>query len=303
MRRNVIGVSLLVMTFALTAGLTGCSRPVGVDGSLTNHWALPPEPKVPVPMDHVCYNQQTEDPSEVAKWNAPVPCTEAHTVETVRVGTFAGADAERTTPPLSAGPERRRAYEDCSAYAKTFLGDDWRVGRLDLFLVLPSELNWDAGARWYRCDLMEYGDLKDMPVVTRTATLGGGLAAGSDLRLTCATVSGTGDSVDRVMPAPCGTPHNGEFAGVYDRPDGAYSADPTARSKSNLDGCRPVVAAFTGLANDGDLQYRTGQVASSFSKAAWELGNRGVRCYVWIPRTVSSSIKGAGPGGLPINHA
>ncbi len=298
MRKAVIGVVLLAMMLALS----GCGKPAGVDGNLTNNWPLPPEPKIPVPTAPACYQLDVEDPTDVAKWPPPVDCTTAHTVETIFVGEFTDV-ADRTTPPPSGGPERRAAFEQCTSEASSYLGGDWRAGRLELYLVVPSDLHWGAGARWYRCDLLEYRDLEDFPVVSRTASLKGGLADGSDLRLGCATVTASGDTVDKVMPATCTAAHNGEFAGVYDHPDGPYPTDQAARSKANLDGCRGVVAAFTGIPNDSNFQYRTGQVASPFSKAAWELGNRGVRCYVWTPKNVSASLKGVGTAGLPINYA
>ena len=267
MRRRVIAVTVLV-TAALA--LAGCAKPAGVDGNLVNGWALPAEPKIPVPTAPACYD---------------------------------GDAAQRTSPPPSGGPDRRTAFGLCSTQAKDYLGGDWRTGRMELFLVLPSELHWDAGARWYRCDIVEYRDLEDFAVVDRNGSMKGGLLGASDLKLGCATVTASGDSIDKVLPIACSTAHNGEFTGVYDHPDGEYPTDATARSKANLDGCRAVVAAYTGVPNDKDFQYRAGQVASPFSKAAWEIGNRGVRCYVWTPKTFTTSLKGAGVGGLPINYA
>lgn len=298
-RQRATFVSLLAAVILLA----GCARPAGVDGNLTNGWPMPAEPKLPMPAAPACYNVPGEDPESVGKWPAPVDCGTEHTVETAFIGQFTGADAQRTSPPSSGGPERRAAYQECATQAKAYLGDDWRVGRLELFLVLPIELHWEAGARWYRCDLVEYKDLEDFKIVTRAASLKGGLAAGGELRLACTSVTAAGDAIDKVLPAACNATHNGEFAGVFDHADGPYPTDQAARSKANLEGCRGVVATFAAIPNDSNFQYRTGQVASPFSKAAWELGNRGVRCFIWTPKNVSNSLKGAGPGGLPINYA
>ncbi|MBT8228080.1 MAG: septum formation family protein [Dactylosporangium sp.] len=300
MRRGVIGT---VLVAAMALAVSGCTKPAGVDGDLINGWALPEEPKIPVPTALACYDVATEDPTEVPKWPEPVDCDKAHTIETLHVGQFDGAEADRTSPPPSGSAGRRQAFEQCSVLATEYLGADWRTGRLELFLVLPIELHWDAGARWYRCDLLEYTDLEDFEVVKRDSSVKGGLAEGSPLALTCATVKADGDTIDKVLPTACSSAHNGEFAGVYDHPDGDYSTDSAARSKANLAGCRGVVAAYAGIPNDKDFQYRVGQVASPFSKAAWELGNRGVRCYVWTPKNVTASVKGAGTSGLPINYA
>jgi len=291
------------VVLAAVAALSGCGKPAGVDGNLINGWALPAEPKIPVPTAPACYNVAAEDPTDVQKWPEAVDCATTHTVETIYVGQFTGDAAQQSSPPPSGGPDRRSAFAQCTSSAKDYLGGDWRAGRAELFLVLPIELHWDAGARWFRCDVVEYKDLESYSIVDRQTSMKGALSGTGDLLLGCATVAASGDSIDTVLPSPCSAAHNGEFTGVFDNPDGDYPADSAARSKANLDGCRGIVAAYTGIPNDKDFQYRVGQVASPFSKASWELGNRGVRCYVWTPKTFTNSLKGVGVGGLPINYA
>jgi hypothetical protein len=65
-----------------------------------------------------------------------------------------------------------------------------------------------------------------------------------------------------------------------------------------------VVAAFAGVPDDDKVRYRIGQITYGFGKADWDLGNRGARCYIWLEnKTFTSSMRGAGPGALPINVA
>jgi hypothetical protein len=65
-----------------------------------------------------------------------------------------------------------------------------------------------------------------------------------------------------------------------------------------------VVASFAGVPNDDKLRYRVGQITYAFGKPEWDLGNRGVRCYIWMEgKTFTRSLKGAGTAGLPINYA
>jgi hypothetical protein len=197
---------------------------------------------------------------------------------------------------------RRAAYEQCQREAKTYLGGDWRSGRLKLSLVLPSDVHWEAGARWFRCDLVEFKDSENFSVaVSRTASLKNGLTGDSSLSLGCVNVAANGDEIERLDSVACASPHDGEFAGVYDHPDGGYQTDKAARLQADQNGCQQVIAAYAGVPYDGNLRYRTGLVTIAFSKAAWELGNRGVLCYLWAPKAVSGSLKGAGTGGLPIN--
>ena len=230
-------------------------------------------------------------------------CTEQHNVELAYVGQFTGADAERTTPPAVGSPARRKAYEECAGQAKNYLGDDWRTGRLDLALDIPIALHWEAGARWFRCDIQEFKDLEDFEVVTRTASVKGGLTGNSELRLGCMAIKQAANKdIDTMLPTACGAPHNGEFAGLWDAPDASYPNDANARKNANLAGCRGVVATFANIPNDGNFTYRTGQVATPFNKASWELGNRGVRCYIWLNKSVTNTLKGVGTAGLPINY-
>jgi hypothetical protein len=280
--------------------LVACGNPPGVDGSLTNNWKVMPDAVIPTPAAAACYDITTDDPSSVTKWPEPVDCTAKHTVETAYVGTFSGADGDASSPPSAGSKGRRTAYEKCAEEAKGYLGDDWRAGRLDLFVVLPIALHWQAGARWYRCDLMEYKDLDDYEVVPRTASLKGGLSGDRPVGLGCFTVTvDSSNRVDRMTPITCDRSHTAEFAGVFDLPDTPYPTDAAALSKARLDGCGPVVAAYAGVPNDGDLSYRIGWIAIAFSQIEWELGNRGVRCYGNKAKAFTGSIKGVGPAGLP----
>lgn len=301
MRRKLSGVVALAVA---VGALSACAKPAGVDGNLTNGWPRLPEAKISVPDAGACYSISGGDPSDVTKWPEPVKCDASHNVETMFVGTFTGADGDRTTPPPVGSPGRRKAYEECAEKSKEFLGDDWRIGRVELFLVIPIATHWEAGARWFRCDVVEYKDLEDYDVVVRTTSAKGALAAGGPARLGCLTITtGADKRIDKMLPADCNTVHNGEFAGLFVAPDTAYPADTPTREAQNLNGCRPIVAAYAGIPDDTNFRYRTGQIASGFAKADWELGNRGVRCYIWPGKNVSTSLKGVGPAGLPINYS
>jgi hypothetical protein len=286
----------------MALALSACGPPPGIDGNLVNNWASMPDAVIPVPSAAVCYDVATDDPTSVTKWPAPVDCGLAHTVETAHVGTIEGDDAQAASAPASGSAGRRSAYEKCAAEAKTYLGDDWRTGRLDLVVVFPITLHWQAGARYYRCDLIEYKDLDEYGVVSRTASLKGALTGERSVGLSCMNVTQTAAGrIDKMLPIACGTAHNGEFAGIFDQPDGAYPTDAAAASKARLDGCAKVVAAFAGVPNDRDLQARIGWIALPFSQIEWGLGNRGVRCYANSSDKLTGSIKGAGPGKLPID--
>lgn len=291
----VLGVLVLSL-------LAACTRPAGVDGNLTDDWPALPEAKVPVPAEGACYSIGDRDPTEVTKWPPALACAQGHTIETVRVGQFSGADSERSTPPPVGGPGRRAASAECTDASKKFLGGDWRTARLELVLITPTATQWGGGARWFRCDLVEVTDLNDYQVATRSAGLAGALSSDQGLQLGCFSVTIKNDDIDQMTAVECTKAHNAEFAGVFDAPDAPYPADAKARQALHAAGCRGVIASFAGVPNDGNFQYRTGYISSAFGKEQWELGNRGVRCFIWPGKTISRSLKGAGTAGLPINY-
>lgn len=304
MRHKRVGAAVGPVLLAVVAlALAGCGSAPGVDGDLTNGWPAMPEARIPVPRVEVCYDVSLPtappgDSGEGPKLPAPANCAESHSVETVHVGVFA-EDAPR---PEVGAAERRGAYEDCAARARTFLGDDWRTGRVGLLLRVPDTLHWEAGARWYRCDLVEYSDLAQYRVVGRTSSLKGALSGARPLGLACFTSTSASSVYASMTPADCTTPHNIEFAGVFELPDGAYPIDTQASAEAQLAGCRNILADYAGVSRS-DVQYRTGVLAPGYGRSAWELGNRGAQCFFWLADPVSRSVRGIGPGGLPIRYA
>jgi hypothetical protein len=280
--------------------LAACADPPGIDGNLANNWQIMADAAIPTPPAAACYNYTTDDPSSVTKWPAPVDCTTAHTVETAYVGTFTGAEAELSSSPSAGSAARRSAYEKCAEEAKSYLGDDWRIGRLGLFVVLPSAVHWQGGARWYRCDLVEYKDPKDREEVSRTASLKGALTGERPVGLGCFTTTvSASNRVERMTPIGCDRQHTAEFASVFDLPDTPYPTDAAALVKAQQDGCALAVATFAGVPNDADLRYRVGWISFAFGEVEWALGNRGVRCYAYKSAGRTGSMKGIGPAGLP----
>ncbi|WP_327006984.1 septum formation family protein [Dactylosporangium sp. NBC_01737] len=302
----------VVLVVAAVTLLGGCARPpapAATDGDLVNGWPMLPAATLIEPVAPACYPLPGGTASaDVTSWPAPVACTAPHEVELISVGRFTGADAERATPPSAGGPAMRGAYTRCADDAKTLLGADWRSGRISLSVDVPSPLLWDAGARWFRCDLQALQDIDRFSIASRTTSLRGALSPdGGELRIGCVKVTtkpgGAANAIDRIFPAPCTQPHEGEFAGIYEPPAGEYIADGDARSSANLAGCRPVVAGFVAVPDDANFRSRTGLVTMPYDKMAWELGNRGVRCFVWPPKPVHASLRGAGTKGLPITIA
>jgi hypothetical protein len=293
---------LLLVTFAALT-LAGCAgRPAGVDGSLTNNWPPMPEPSLAVPTVPACYYLGPDsDPTTVSKWPAPIACAGAapHNFETFLLGQFTGEAAQGAIPPPEGGLVYRAAYAECDRAAREFLGDDWRTSWLNIILILPTAAHWQAGARWYRCDVAEQTRIRPFSLASRSASAKGVLAGPSDLRYGCFRDIDPSDEAD-LSPIACTEGHNVEFVGVVDLPDGP-DVEGSGQDAAAEKACLPAIAAYVGLPNDNDMKYRTGWVYGGFGSEEWTRGNRGLRCFLWTDKQVlTKSMKGAGTKAFPV---
>lgn len=286
--------------------LAGCgTRPRGVDGDLTNAWAAFPKATTPVPKVGVCYPTDFNE-TWYGDFSSANDCTkDSHQTETVYVGTFTGADADRSAPPLAGSTARRAAYDECQKAGTDYLGGPWQSAKVDLGLVLPDDKAWTGGARWYRCDLIQYQD-SDYETVQTTGSAKDGLQGTRPLAVTCLIFTDDGKkSVTGTEDVDCAKPHNGEFAGLFTAPDRPWQADKEARRKIAADGCSAVVAHFLGY--PGNIPYSNYLATSwtSFVQEQWSLGDRTVRCFALAFNGTSAnnqrivgSVKGL-KGGAP----
>ncbi|MEH1013363.1 septum formation family protein [Micromonospora sp. CPCC 206060] len=295
MRRWLTAVAL-GGTVALA--LTGCANPAGVDGELTDDWAMVSEAKSFVPDAGVCL-PSGDNPGLFSSYN-PLDCAENHQIEVVHVGTLTGANAERTSPPPEDSPAAREAFAECDRAASTAVGAEWRGGRLSLNVGFPPPAGWAGGARWFRCDLAEITSLDDRSMVMRKGSLTGALKDGSALAHTCFSPKISGDDVEEMRPVSCTSKHRAEFAGTYTAPDTSYDAF-VRNSEAIHKSCRKVIASFAKVPNDSRLVYRTGSIFYPPQEEAWDKGDRGVQCFVWVSnRDLTGSVKGNGAKLLPV---
>jgi hypothetical protein len=273
----------------LVLALTGCSdRPGGVDGDLTNGWAPPPAAQQFRPAAAQCHSDLVDE-GTIDDY-APVACRGPHRAETVVVADL---------PDLPAGERRGRAFRECSKRVTAFLGGDWRTGWLVLQPVLPSAAAWTGGARWYRCDLAETSPV-DGGLVRRSGSLKGALAGAGKVRMACADPTVTGERVTAMRPVACSARHTAEFAGVFESKR-ATAAELTAAEMEK--GCHRTIATFTGLAQDGTVRNRVGWLGFPPDAASWKLGDRAVRCFLWLNgERMTGTYRNAGPRKLKIHY-
>lgn len=231
---------------------------------------------------------------------APVSCAEAHEAETVHVGAFVGADAEQDTVPARQGPALRKAFDACDAAATDYAGGEWRGARLLLRVVIPTGRGWAAGERWFRCDLSEITYLEVTDPRPRQGSLRDVLKGTSDLTFNCLNVTELpdGNLGGLIELDSCAVTHDAEYAGVWRAPETAF-ADVAAEGGPAGDGCWDVVARYVGVPRDA-LEGRADVVWRLPFEQDWLAGDRGVRCFLWIPdRTLTRSLRNSGTKGLP----
>jgi hypothetical protein len=283
--------------------VTGCALPAGVDGDLTGGWAGMPEPVVFAPDPGTCHYREYRDTVPRATY-VPVDCDDGYRFETVHVGEFVGEAADRVTPPPPGSPELQEAYRECDAVAAEYLGADFRHGRLWLGVARPSELAWNGGARWFRCDVGVWRAHGEFNLIRHYGSLRGALAGDSEIALGCYDPDiQPGRGILEMNPVDCDEPHTAEFVGVWTASDTSYMNIAVDEDSARIHrGCRSVVAAYVGVPDDGDLRFRTGTIAWPVDPVDWAAGDRGFRCYLWLDDDpVSRSLAGASTSGLPIN--
>lgn len=291
-------LAAVVCALALAA-LAGCTAPEGTDGDLTNGWDLPPKPRQFRPLNRVCFDH-VGDTAPMREY-APIACTERHLAETFHVGDLTGAAAATgAANPVDGSIAQQAAGLQCARQASLFAGGDWRTGQLAVRPVLPGRDGWAAGARWFRCDLLQIS-LGDEQVVGRSGSLAGALAGAGALKLRCFNPTVTADRVSAMRAVSCGKVHHAEFVGVWAPPDPTQATlDDDAKAAT---GCRSAVAAYTNIPDDSDLPYRVGWIGFSPTPDEWNSGVRDVRCFLWLDGVaMKGSYRGAGTKKLPIAY-
>jgi len=284
-RRALASASLAVLVLF---GGTACAASVG-DGDLADDWATMADATVRVPEVSKCYNGAANGrDAYTPTWFRPVACTEPHTAETFHVGQL---PAEVGAQPTFGDRDYWAAFDVCETQSRTFLGGDWHTARLYLTVFVPSTPQWQAGARWFACQLIETENVVLTTAVRRTASLQNVLTGAAAPAHRCTDVRGlTERSWLDMEPVDCAQPHDAEYAGAFKVPG---LTAPTGRNReTTFDGCWNVVARYLGGTVDG---MRLGYIPWGLNDADWKRGDRWVRCFAWSSeKKMRGSVKGLG---------
>jgi hypothetical protein len=300
--RTRLGITAVLGSLVLL--LAGCGNPGGVDGNLVNDWTPIGAPTGFMPTAETCHLANFSAIGARSTYEE-VDCEQRHRTETVYVGLYPSPAADADAPPADSSAAAREAYRTCDLKTTEYVGGSWRTGRLWIGVTEPTTAAWIGGARWFRCDVLEVSSIEDDGgLVQRVGTVKDALAQPeSPLLLTCYSIElDDAGAIDTMPASTCAAKHNAEFVGIWYAGDLGYPQTDAQWAKFH-DGCRKLIATYTDVPDDADLQYRAGVVSLPGGDDVWALGDHGVRCYLWLDGSaLPASLKGAGVDGLPIQY-
>lgn len=200
-----------------------------------------------------------------------VDCAEEHTAETYAVGPLPDrlSQSSYDDPALGAF-----AFRTCSKAFMRFLGADESLVLRTLLSwawFRPSEEAWDAGARWYRCDVVGGDeDARDFVALPETAKGLMSTGVGEDRWMQCIDA----DAVPGSPRIPCSEPHTWRAVTTIKvgAPGDPYPGDRLVEVTSR-DYCSESVSAWLGYPLKYTFAY------TWFHEAEWKTGNRRSICW------------------------
>lgn len=208
MRRH--GTTLALLALVGTLALAGCSsdEPAEEPTETPSESETTAAPPLPPPEAGACYRLSVDDAQAASSSAEPVPCRQDHTARTAFVGKvsrLAGSDATPDDPDVA-----QQLADDCRERGLRFLGGDPVTQNLSRFVTVgfvPTASEIDAGAEWYRCDVVAFGNgerLLQLPFERRLAGILDQEDA-LDTFGTCGTAAPGAGDFERVA---CSLPHS-----------------------------------------------------------------------------------------------
>jgi hypothetical protein len=265
----------IAVALALAGLVTGCSSGDGESADEPSGGAsassAPPAPVAP--KVGACHELSFEQATDPVHSGESVPCGRPHTSATFKVGKIE-ALVDGHLLAVDSPSVRARLAKACPPALGSYVGGDQltqRLSRLEAVWFGPSLEQADAGADWFRCDVV--GVRKEGSLIELPRKVKGVLDAPDALDRfgTCGTASPSAKNFARVV---CSEPHSWSAVDVVDLPgDARYLAkDVTATGDA---ACKDVAAERA----NGALKYTW-----SFewpTRAQWGTGQR--YGYCWVP--------------------
>lgn len=225
---------------------------------------------VEAPDPGACRVLEPADIAEASNDTEPVDCSEPHNAETFLVGPFKGDLAEAEYDDERLG---QLVYERCSKGFRKFTGADESLALRSVLSWAwwrPSEEDWEAGARWFRCDVVGGSDTSTELVGLPKTAKGVLLGIPGDRWMACVEAA----EVSGAPQVPCSEPHTWRAVStvVVGKDQDKYPGDRVVEVLSR-DYCSDWVGAWMNYPVDYEYGY------TWFSKGEWEAGNRRSICW------------------------
>lgn len=270
----------LLAALPLLLALAGCAggaddpetAPSPTETTATAQPSPAPEPP-PAPDRDACYRMPYVEAVSPTTTAEPVPCRRTHTAQTFHVGTLDTVVGGHLLAVDSKRVQRQVAAR-CPDLLAGFVGGSEEQRRLSMLRPLwftPSVDDSDAGARWFRCDLVALaGNEELLPV---TGSLAGVLdTEAGRLRFgVCGTAEPGTPDFRRVV---CARPHSWRAIRTVPLEGEGYPGEARARAA----GEEPCRAAAEAVADD-PLDYQWGYEWPSVEQ--WRAGHAWGLC--WVP--------------------
>jgi hypothetical protein len=270
-RSTVVVLAVLAALVLAACSSSGSGSSADKPSAGASASSAPPPPAPPqVGACHALTLQQATDPVDSSD---PVPCTRPHTAQTYKVGRLSSL-ADGHLLAVDSPAVQARLVKECTPALPKYLGGDQttqRLSRLGPVWFGPSLEQADAGADWFRCDVV--GLRKEGALVTLPKNLKGALSAPDALDRfgTCGTAAPDAKSFQRVI---CADRHSWRAVDVVDLPASTrYLAKDAAATGDAA--CKDVASQRA----NGALKYTW-----SFewpTRANWAAGQR--YGYCWVP--------------------
>lgn len=254
------------VVLALSLGLAGCSG--GGDGASGPSGSATPTPSAsasasasssaPVvaaparPRDRACYRLAYDAAVAPTTDSKAVPCAKTHTSMTYAVGDL-DTLVDGHLLAVDSARVRDQVAATCPEKFATFVGgttDDRRLSMLRPVWFTPTVEDSDAGASWYRCDVVALAGKDTLAPLTGQVRGTLGRADGRARYAMCGTAAPGSSGFERVL---CTANHSWRAVSIVDLGGGAYPGQEKVRSA----GDSPCQDAGSQAAN-GALDYKWG---------------------------------------------
>ena len=267
------GVVLAALAGCSSNGSAGSGSGSDTEKPAANASASSAPPAPPPPRVGGCHRLSLTQATDPVDTSAPVPCTGPHTSQTFKVGKIS-ALVDGHLLAVDSAAVRARLARTCPPALPAYVGGDrttQRLSRLEAVWFGPSLEQADAGADWYRCDVV--GLRREGQLVALPPKVKGVLAAPGALDRfgTCGTAAPDAKAFQRVV---CAERHSWRAVDVVDLPASTrYLARSAAATGDSA--CKAVAAKRA----NGALKY-----SWSFewpTRVQWTAGQR--YGYCWVP--------------------